>query len=173
MSAEPQRYSDPVGELGHRSMATQRAIQAHEDAFADLIRQRGEGVSPDGHRRLTSWASALQDFVFMEGALLIDAIDELDIDEERKPEVDEELRSRVKLMRNILLHSSEVRHELDEGVDRGRSATAFAKQHEPVSFRSHLSPSGAIMAGVEFRELGELAASAEVLAWELLRESEA
>lgn len=154
-------------------MATQRAIQTHAEALEDLIRHRAEGGGPDGHRRLTSWASALQDFVFMEGALLVSSLDELEINGKRKPQVDEELRSRVRLMRNILLHSPEVRRELDEGVDGGRSAAAFAKRHEPVSFRSQLSPTaGASMGGVEFRELGELAAAAESLAWELVGESE-
>lgn len=173
MTVQPERLTDPTGELLHRSLATQRAIEIHAEAFADLVSHRAEGGGPDGHRRLTSWASALQDFVFMEAALLVSAIDELDIDEGRKPQVDEELRSRVRLMRNILLHSSEVRRELDEGRDGGRSASSFAELHEPVSFRSRLSPTaGARMGGVGFRELAELAAAAEALAWDLVRESE-
>lgn len=173
MSARSQRHSDPIGEVLHRAMATRRAVQAHEDAFEELIRQRGDGVGPDGHRRLTSWASALQDFVFMEGALLITALDELEIDESRKPEIDAELRSRVLLMRNILLHSPEVRRDLDEGTDRGRSASVFEQRHESVSFGSRVSPTaGATMGGVRFSQLVELAAAAETLAWELVRESE-
>lgn len=154
-------------------MATQRAIEAHHAAFAELIRRRQEGVGPDDHRRLTSWASALQDFVFMEGALLVNALDELDVDESRKPAIGEELRSRVVLMRNILLHSTEVRRDLDEGVGPQRSAAAFEQRHGPVSFGSQLSPdAGAVMAGVQFSELAEFAAAAEALAWELLREAE-
>ena len=173
MKGQPERLSDPTAELLHRSLATQRAIESHAEAFADLISHRAKSGDPDGHRRLTSWVNALQDFVFMEAALLISAIDELDIETGHKPQVDAELRSRVRLMRNILLHSSEIRRELDEGQDGGRSASSFAELHEPVSFRSQHSPAaGARMGGVEFRELVELAAAAEALAWDLVRGSE-
>jgi hypothetical protein len=163
------QFSDPAGELLHRSLATGRAVTEHETAFEELIAIRRRGGSGNEHRRQYSWVTALRELVFLEAALLTEVLADLDVPEERKPALDSEVVDRVRLMRNLLVHAPEVRTELDSKSELTRSARAFEERYGEISFAAEYSPEqGTTTAGVRLHPLREFAARTEELAWSLI-----
>jgi hypothetical protein len=167
------QFSDPAGELLHRSLATGRAVTEHETAFEELIAIRRQGGWGDDHRRQYSWVTALRELVFLEAGLLTEVLADLDVPDERKPTLDPEVDDRVRLMRNLLVHAPEVRRELDSESELTRSARAFEERYGEISFAAEYSPEqGTTTAGVRMRSLREFAARTEVLARSLIPEDD-